>query len=117
MKNLTLYRCGTKIRLSEESGEPEESRKSHLNICLSKLSNLTLEYLSCNVVNVEAPQLKNLKMRSYSCVNLSAGVLSLEKVDITIRSPHNAQAIVDLLQQFRSVKFLTLNLEIVEVCC
>ncbi|PWA81049.1 F-box domain, Leucine-rich repeat domain, L domain-like protein [Artemisia annua] len=105
LKNLTLNRCGTKIHLSEES---------HLNICLSKLSNLTLEHVSCNVVNVEAPQLKNLIMRGYSSVNLSADVLSLEKVDLTISSPHNAQAIVDLLQQFRSVKFLTLNLEIVE---
>ncbi|PWA55634.1 F-box domain, Leucine-rich repeat domain, L domain-like protein [Artemisia annua] len=112
LKNLTLNRCKMKIRLSEES---EKSEESHLNICLSKLSNLTLEYVSCNVVNVEAPQLKNLIIREgYYSVNLSADVLSLEKVDLTISSPHNAQAIVDLLQQFRSVKFLTLNLEIVE---
>ncbi|PWA53866.1 F-box domain, Leucine-rich repeat domain, L domain-like protein [Artemisia annua] len=135
LKNLTLNCCQTKIRLSEKSGESEES---HLNICHSKLSNLTLEDLSCyvvNVVNVEAPQLKNLIIRKcyvdvvnveapqlknliirkgYSSVNLSADVLSLEKVDLTISYRLNAQAIVGLLQQFRSVKFLTLNLEIVE---
>ena len=114
LKNLTLNRCKMKIRLSEES---EKSEESHLNICLSKLSNLTLEHVSCIEVNVEAPQLKNLIMRGYSSVNLSADVLSLEKVDLTISSPHNAQAILSLLQQFHSVKFLTLNLEIVEVCC
>ncbi|PWA37790.1 F-box domain, Leucine-rich repeat domain, L domain-like protein [Artemisia annua] len=135
LKNLTLNCCQTKICLSEKSGESEES---HLNICHSKLSNLTLEDLSCyvvNVVNVEAPQIKNLIIRKcyvdvvnveapqlknliirkgYSSVNLSADVLSLEKVDLTISYRLNAQAIVGLLQQFRSVRFLTLNLEIVE---
>ncbi|GKA52468.1 F-box domain containing protein, partial [Tanacetum coccineum] len=114
LKNLTLYSCHTTIRLSEESGE---YRKSPLNICLSKLSNLSLKNVSCKVVNVEAPQLKNLIMRQdyYYNVNFSAdAVLSLEKVDLTISYPHKAQTIVGLLQQFRSVKFLTLNLEIVE---
>ncbi|GJZ16273.1 F-box domain containing protein, partial [Tanacetum coccineum] len=103
LKNLTIIRL------------PKESGKSDLNICLPKLSNLTLEYVSCNVVNVEAPQLKNLKMReSYSSVNFSADVFSLEEVDITICYPHKAQTVVGLLQQFSSVKFLTLNLEIFE---
>ncbi|GJS32220.1 F-box domain containing protein [Tanacetum coccineum] len=111
LKNLTLISCDTAIRLPEESGKI----KSHLNICLPKLSNLTLEYISCNVVNVEAPQLKNLIMReSCSSANFSADVLSLEKVDLTISYPCKAQTIVGLLQQIRSVKFLTLNLEIVE---
>ncbi|GKC87969.1 hypothetical protein Tco_1148618, partial [Tanacetum coccineum] len=41
-------------------------------------------------------------------------VLSLEKVDLSICYPRNAQTIIGLLQQFRSVKFLMLNLEIVE---
>ncbi|GKD22045.1 F-box domain containing protein [Tanacetum coccineum] len=105
LKNLTLICCDRAIRLPEESG------KSPFNICLSKLSNLTLKYVSCNVVNVEVPQLKNLIMReSYSFVNFSVDVLSLEKVDFTITYPHKAQ-------KTRSVKFLTLNLEIVEVCC
>ncbi|GKC21042.1 F-box domain containing protein [Tanacetum coccineum] len=103
LKNLTIIRL------------PKESGKSDLNICLPKLSNLTLEYVSCNVVNVEAPQLKNLKMReSYSSVNFFADVFSLEEVDLTICYPHKAQTVVGLLQQFSSVKFLTLNLEIVE---
>ncbi|GJV95914.1 F-box domain containing protein [Tanacetum coccineum] len=66
----------------------------------------------------KAPQLKNLIMReSCSSANFSADVLSLEKVDLTISYPCKAQTIVGLLQQIRSVKFLTLNLEIVEVCC
>ncbi|GKD87199.1 F-box domain containing protein [Tanacetum coccineum] len=114
LKNLTLYSCDTTIRLSEESED------SHLNICLPKLSNLTIINISCNVVNVEAPQLKNLIMREdyYYNVNFSAdALLSLEKVDLTIRYPHKAQTIFCLLQQFHSVEFLTLNLEIVEVCC
>ncbi|GKA37828.1 F-box domain containing protein [Tanacetum coccineum] len=45
----------------------------------------------------------------------SYDVLSLEKVDLTISYPHKAQTIVVLLQQLRRVKFLRLNLEILEL--
>ncbi|KAI7739805.1 hypothetical protein M8C21_024269 [Ambrosia artemisiifolia] len=103
-----------------------------------KLSNLTLED-GCQGVNVATPQLKNLTIRywqkmfmisapnlasfhykdCYANLQLSADLLHLEKADIWISHPsldkENAHKIVRLLQQLRSVKFLTLNLEIIEL--
>ncbi|GJX40624.1 F-box domain containing protein [Tanacetum coccineum] len=102
LKNLTLNYC--QIR-------------GGVSICLPKLSHLTLEYVRCITVNVIAPQLKNLSIKQYEFstrISLDA-VLSLEKVDLSIIYPRDARGIVSLLGQFRSVKFLTLNLEILEL--
>ncbi|KAI7739800.1 hypothetical protein M8C21_024264 [Ambrosia artemisiifolia] len=128
LKNLTLYHCS----LMGLDG---------FNICHPQLSSLTLNSLGdgCKRVNVVTPKLKNLTVRhwqgilSISAPNLSslrykdnsglwefsADFLHLKKVDICVRSSNddeeNAHKIVCLLQQIRSVKFLTLNSEIIEL--
>ncbi|PWA67797.1 F-box domain, Leucine-rich repeat domain, L domain-like protein [Artemisia annua] len=112
----------------------------HLNICHPLLSNLTLEDVhgSLNVVNVVAPQLKSLTIndcfkkyqflisapnlvsllyKGYHSLDLSTdGFHLLEKVDLCvsggIASPHK---IVCLFQHLQSIKYLTLNLEILEL--
>ncbi|GJU72873.1 hypothetical protein Tco_1264278 [Tanacetum coccineum] len=68
------------------------------------LKNLTL---ICCDLEIRLPE-ESRKSR------LNIYVLSLEKVDLTIIYPDDAQAIVGLLQQIRSVKLFTLNLEIIE---
>ncbi|XP_071705203.1 uncharacterized protein [Rutidosis leptorrhynchoides] len=64
------------------------------------------------VVNVVAPLLKFLT--TIDCEG--DGLFSLEKVDFYICYPdkEDAPKIIDMLQQFRNVKYLTLGLEIVE---
>ncbi|PWA93533.1 F-box domain, Leucine-rich repeat domain, L domain-like protein [Artemisia annua] len=117
-----------------------------VDICHPGLSNLTLENgtLSTNVINVVAPQLKDLTVRNWRGLHLiSAPELvslrfeglqsqwlkfssyvfcSLENVDLCIiKECHykpnkpDAHTIFDLLQQLHSVKYLTLNLEIFEL--
>nr|GEU74396.1 hypothetical protein [Tanacetum cinerariifolium] len=66
LKNLTLICCDPAIRLPEESGKFEES---HLNICLSKLSNLTLKYLTWNVMSF-------LWRKIVKCLSSSAELIS-----------------------------------------
>ncbi|XP_076911976.1 uncharacterized protein LOC143570123 isoform X3 [Bidens hawaiensis] len=102
-----------------------------------RLSNLKLEHGCVKVVNVVAPQLENLYIRSCnaefvisapdlasllykgSCPLLRStdGFCSLEKADICVSYPKDADAhqIVNLLLQLHNVHFLTLNLEIVEL--
>ncbi|KAI3502777.1 hypothetical protein L1887_31081 [Cichorium endivia] len=128
LKNLVLRRCrmnGTKV----------------LNICHPRLSNLILEYMSpymeLEYVNVVAPQLKNLAIKwctvkhlisapglaslviqgSHPCqISTPTGFPSLEKVDLYMYDPSNADAceIVSLLQHFTTAKFLILSLEILQ---
>ncbi|KAJ0635027.1 putative F-box domain, leucine-rich repeat domain superfamily, F-box-like domain superfamily [Helianthus annuus] len=109
------------------------------SICHPQLSNLTLvsAFYNVKVIKVVAPQLENLTIRScevehvisaphlvsflykgYHSLRLSTnGFHSLEKADICVSYPPEADAhqIVCLLQHLHNVKFLTLNLEIVEV--
>ncbi|XP_023760102.1 putative F-box/FBD/LRR-repeat protein At4g13965 [Lactuca sativa] len=129
LKNLSLNRC----RMKETKV---------LNFCHPQLSDLTLvstppDMASEEVVNVVAPQLKNLTikwcegkhlisapgltslvMEGFQPWQVSApsGFHSLEKADLFMYDPHKADAhsIVCLLQQLQSVKFLTLNLGILK---
>ncbi|KAL4564191.1 hypothetical protein LXL04_028247 [Taraxacum kok-saghyz] len=129
LKNLFLKRCGMK-------------ETKVLNICHSRLSNLTLEYTPPDLglkeaVNVVAPQLKNLTtkmcegkhmvnapgltslvIQGFHPWQLStpAGFHSLEKVRLYMYDAQNADAheIACLLQQLHSVKLLTLNLGILQ---
>ncbi|KAK9052828.1 hypothetical protein SSX86_029458 [Deinandra increscens subsp. villosa] len=104
-----------------------------------RLSNLTLEDIckTVKVVNVDAPQLKNLTVRfcgaelvisapnlasllykGYGLMPLSTnGFHTLEKADICFSSPQRSDAhqIVCLLQLLHNAKFLTLNQEIVKI--
>ncbi|PWA39766.1 F-box domain, Leucine-rich repeat domain, L domain-like protein [Artemisia annua] len=119
------------------------SRRDGLTICHPQLSNLTLENgdWSSEVVNVDAPQLKNLTItksygkylinapqlvnllfKGYSPLLYSAnGFHFLEKAHACIYylnytyAPKFAPSVISLLQQLCHVKFLTLNMELVEV--
>ncbi|KAI3713665.1 hypothetical protein L1987_72248 [Smallanthus sonchifolius] len=124
LKNLTLDGC----KIKGPNG---------FSICHPQLSNLRLENgeWGWEFVHVDAPQLKNLTIVNCDSVHLSAPDLasfiyrseyslefstdnlpSLEKVDLCIRNPRetSAHTIFGLLQQFHSVKSLTLNLETIE---
>uniref|UniRef100_A0A251RLJ4 Putative F-box domain, Leucine-rich repeat domain, L domain-like protein n=1 Tax=Helianthus annuus TaxID=4232 RepID=A0A251RLJ4_HELAN len=122
LKNLTLKHC----RLVGVNG---------FNISHPGLSSLTLED-GCDDVNVVTPQLKNLIIKgwrgihlmsisapnlsslhyegSYDSLQLSTDLFHLEKVDVCLSYPSNALKTVCLLQHFRNVKFLRLNMEIVK---
>ncbi|KAJ0816130.1 putative leucine-rich repeat domain superfamily [Helianthus annuus] len=125
LKNLTLKEFAT-------------TGSDGLSIFHPRLANLTLESDNfVKVVNVVAPQLENLTIRycraehvissphlasflyeGYYPLNLSTdGFHSLEKADICISGSQEeyAHQIVCLLQHLQSAKFLTLNLELVEV--
>ncbi|KAJ0677849.1 putative F-box domain, leucine-rich repeat domain superfamily, F-box-like domain superfamily [Helianthus annuus] len=103
-----------------------------------RLSNLTLEdgHWTLNDVSVVAPQLENLTIQSFHSHHLitapnlttlcfrssyllqfSTDMHSLEKVDFHIYSAHKwtGSRIAALLQQIRSVKFLTLNLKFIKL--
>ncbi|KAL7608898.1 hypothetical protein Lser_V15G10345 [Lactuca serriola] len=113
-----------------------------LNICHPRISSLTLEqtYWRLEAIKVVAPQLKNLSIKfcsGKSLMKISAPGLTslvikggcrihklstqgfpyLEKADLCIFRPTKADAhkIVCLLQKLHNVKFLTLNLEILEL--
>lgn len=125
LKNLTLRFC--------------EMMESNFDICHPQLSKLNIENLKGNVkvLRVVAPQLRNLNIRKFSgeilvsapdlahlniecyrSLNLSADDFhSLETVDISISYPNeeDPQEIFGLLKLLHSVKFLTLNMEILEI--
>ncbi|KAJ0824057.1 putative leucine-rich repeat domain superfamily [Helianthus annuus] len=134
LKNLTLNNCRI-----------PGGRSKDLHLCHLGLSNLTLEDGGYNAVYVDTPQLKKFTIINWPGISLvsapnlaslrykddtnnyygnplkvSSDLLHLEKVDICIQCSHEcedyAQDIVRLLQQLRSVKFLTLNLELLKVC-
>ncbi|GKE45752.1 F-box domain containing protein, partial [Tanacetum coccineum] len=125
LKNLTIRDC--------------KMMESNLDICHPQLSKLNIEYLHVDVevFNVVAPQLRNLNIKQFSgailvsapdlahlniecyiSLNLSADDFhSLETVDISISHPieQEPQELFGLLQRLHSVKFLTLNMEILEI--
>ncbi|KAI7739813.1 hypothetical protein M8C21_024277, partial [Ambrosia artemisiifolia] len=124
LKNLTLKNC-RQVGLKD------------FIICHPGLSNLTLEDGSDNV-NLVTPQLKNLVIKywqgihlisapslsslhykhHYYILDISADLPLLEKVDIHILNLDvdlaNCHKMVPLLQRVYSVKFLTLNSEIIK---
>ncbi|XP_071695725.1 F-box/LRR-repeat protein At3g26922-like [Rutidosis leptorrhynchoides] len=105
LKSLTVNHC----KMMGSSG---------FTICHPQLLSLTL-ISTKGLVKVIAPQLKNIYLvhshyNSFPC--FSNNLLSLEKVDICIGYSHRHRAlkIIDMLQQLCSVKYLTMNVEIVE---
>ncbi|XP_076888853.1 putative F-box/FBD/LRR-repeat protein At4g03220 [Bidens hawaiensis] len=124
LKNLTLK----KFLTMESNG---------FTISHPLLSNLTLENGrdSVKVIKVVAPHLENLTMKFCQAEHVISaphlvslfysgshpmhlsidGLHSLEKADICVSYPNNADQMVCLLQQLYNVRFLTLNLEIVEL--
>ncbi|PWA69189.1 F-box domain, cyclin-like protein [Artemisia annua] len=92
------------------------------NICAPQLTNLTIKAASfAKVFNVVAPRLENLKLSVYatSRFNFSKDdFVSLEKVHITLSSAYYTKeyvpVLLDLLQQLRTVKFLTLDVDVIE---
>ncbi|GKA36680.1 F-box domain containing protein, partial [Tanacetum coccineum] len=79
-----------------------------------QLKNLSI--INCGFVYLlSAPELTSLIYRHLNAFEFDAECLpSLEKVDLCICNPHpgNMEEIVDVLQKFQSVKFLTINVEI-----
>lgn len=105
-----------------------------------RLSDLRIDDVDYSVkLSVVAPQLKNLCIRKFSkkvfisapdivyfllhgesSLNFSAdGFNSLEKVDICITNSYmqDSPKIVGLFKHLRTVKLLTLNVEMLEVFC
>ncbi|GKC25245.1 F-box domain containing protein [Tanacetum coccineum] len=126
LKNLTLRDCCVGGR--------------GLRICLSQLSDLTLINLLCkrDCLDVVAPQLKNLTLKNYyvnpricapGLASLSIhqdhstelisedGFRSLVKADLHLRypCPSDTSEILGHIQLLHNVKFLTLNLQIIQV--
>ncbi|GJR77098.1 hypothetical protein Tco_0089463 [Tanacetum coccineum] len=92
-------------------------RSNGVDICHPGLSNLTLENgpFFENVINMVAPQLKNLTVEYWQGLHLISApeLVSLRFKDYSYEpNKPDAHTIVDLLQQLHSVKYLTLNLEI-----
>ncbi|KAL4569128.1 hypothetical protein LXL04_024759 [Taraxacum kok-saghyz] len=129
LKNLSLRKCSL------------IKGKKVLNICLPRLSNLSLEYLRPGIelvehVNVVAPQLENLSIKycdgkqlisaprlitlvieGYHPWEISTpGFPSLEKVDLWMLNVSDADThkIVSLLQQLHNAKFLIISLGILK---
>ncbi|GJV34015.1 hypothetical protein Tco_1394415 [Tanacetum coccineum] len=95
-------------------------RSNGVDICHPGLSNLTLENgpFFENVINMVAPQLKNLTVEYWQGLHLISApkLVSLRFKDYSYEpNKPDAHTIVDLLQQLHSVKYLTLNLEIFQV--
>ncbi|XP_071693113.1 putative F-box/FBD/LRR-repeat protein At4g13965 [Rutidosis leptorrhynchoides] len=117
LKNLTLEYC----KMMGSGG---------FTIWHPQLLSFTLKF-GKGVVKVIAPQLKYVSLYLFTYdddddddvyavdeVNslpfFLNGVPLLEEVDICIRYPDDAPKIIKMLQQFHAVKYLTINLEIVE---
>ncbi|XP_022022188.1 putative F-box/LRR-repeat protein At3g28410 [Helianthus annuus] len=126
LKNLSLSFC--------------KMGSGRFNICHPRLCNLTLERSNEGEKGDVAPQLKNLTIKYWTGIHLisspnltslqyedyffplevSADLPHLEKVDICIHHCNDradAHGIVCMLQKLHSVKFLTLNLEIIKILC
>ncbi|XP_071695723.1 F-box/LRR-repeat protein At3g26922-like [Rutidosis leptorrhynchoides] len=88
-----------------------------VNVVAPKLENLTI--VNCDSVHLNSvPELTSLIYGSRYSFQVSAdGLPSLENVDVSIAKPCETDVyeLVRLLQQLQSVKFLTLNLEIIEL--
>ncbi|XP_071695722.1 F-box/LRR-repeat protein At3g26922-like [Rutidosis leptorrhynchoides] len=104
LKNLTLDHC----YMMGSCG---------FTICHPQLLSLTLKFVH-GVVKAIAPQLKNISLAlSYNdyfpC--FENALPSLEKADICIHYPCDALKIINMLQQLCSNKYLTINMEILEL--
>ncbi|KAD3641574.1 hypothetical protein E3N88_30798 [Mikania micrantha] len=89
-----------------------------VDVVAPQLKNLTV--VNCDWVHLSAPNLASFIFRSVCSLEFSSDSLPLlAEVDLCINNPHktDAHVIVSLLQKFYSVKSLTLNLETVEVLC
>ncbi|KAJ0427737.1 putative F-box domain, leucine-rich repeat domain superfamily, F-box-like domain superfamily [Helianthus annuus] len=100
------------------------------NVVTPQLKNLTVNHWQGKHL-ISAPNLSSLHYKDcyyksynfyddgYSSLKLSTDLLHLEKADICVKyskeDKASAHEIVRLLQQMRSVKFLTLNLELVQL--
>ncbi|KAI7726982.1 hypothetical protein M8C21_011407, partial [Ambrosia artemisiifolia] len=87
------------------------------NVVAPRLKNLNISATLThnNQCLISAPVLEFLIYKVFSGLPLSTNdFLSLEKADICVSCPKDAHQVLRLLQQLHNVKFLTLNLEIVE---
>ncbi|KAI7739818.1 hypothetical protein M8C21_024282, partial [Ambrosia artemisiifolia] len=88
------------------------------NVVAPQLKNLNISATLThnNQCLISAPVLEFLIYKVFSGLPLSTNdFLSLEKADICVSCPKDAHQVLRLLQQLHNVKFLTLNLEIVEL--
>ncbi|XP_071703976.1 uncharacterized protein [Rutidosis leptorrhynchoides] len=122
LKNLNLFKCSINdhnnfISHSEFSNlTPEKGLYSFANVVAPHLKNLNV--VDCQGrLQIYAPELSSL-MYEIPCYDtfFANGLSCLEKVDFYMCPfEEDGGAIIKILQQFRSVKYLTLGLEIVEV--
>lgn len=125
LKNLTLEKCrmmGPDGFIISHSGlsylkiEDGVSDVKFVSVVAPQLNHLSISGFSRDIL-ISAPNLAYLLLESYECLNvLSDDFQSLEKVDICISSPYkeDPHRIVGLLQRLHGVKYLTLNIEILE---
>ncbi|XP_071702948.1 F-box/LRR-repeat protein At3g26922-like [Rutidosis leptorrhynchoides] len=124
LKNLTLSNCTindynlSSIRYSELSNlTVDKGLYSVANVVAPYLKNLTIVNCRCDLL-IYAPELSSLMYKNLFYRHLFAhGLSSLEKVDFYLSYLDEADGpdTVNILQQFRNVKNLTLGLEIVEL--
>ncbi|KAJ0734806.1 putative leucine-rich repeat domain superfamily [Helianthus annuus] len=137
LKNLTIKKCymtgglnGFNICHPGLTSLTLEVGFTRVNVDTPQLKNLTIKKWK-GVHLISAPNLSSLHYKDLSYIGhedgdyddlsqLSTDLLHLEKANICIKCIFEEKAaahrIVCLLQQLQSVKFLTLNLEVVEVC-
>ncbi|PWA92103.1 F-box domain, Leucine-rich repeat domain, L domain-like protein [Artemisia annua] len=125
LKNLTLEKCrmmGPDGFIISHSGlsylkiEDWVSDVKFVSVVAPHLNYLSISGFSRDIL-ISAPNLAYLLLESYECLNvLSDDFQSLEKVDICISCPYkeDPHRIVGLLQRLHGVKYLTLNIEILE---
>ncbi|XP_071703621.1 uncharacterized protein [Rutidosis leptorrhynchoides] len=122
LKNLTLFKCdidevNSFIRHSEFSKlTPETGLYSYANVVVPHVKNLTVVDCRGRLL-LYAPELSSLMYETYYYETFYANGLScLEKVDFYMCPfEEDSYAVVEILQGFHNVKFLTLGLEIFEV--
>ncbi|XP_076899503.1 F-box/LRR-repeat protein At5g02910-like [Bidens hawaiensis] len=138
LKNLTLNYCTLKRRPGSKfnichpglSNLTLEGCCSPLTVVTPQLKNLIIKNRE-GIHVISAPDLASLRCEGhYYPLQLPADLLHLEKVEISSFRPFdvfafnldlpsddkaNAHKIVSLLQQLHIVKFLTLNMEIIEI--
>nr|GEV96773.1 hypothetical protein [Tanacetum cinerariifolium] len=125
LKNLTLEKCrmmGPDGFIISHSGlsylkiEDGVSDVKFVSVVAPQLNYLSISGISRDIL-ISAPNLAYLFLESHECLNvLSDNFRSLEKVDICISCPskEDPHRIVGLLQRLHGVKYLTLNIEILE---
>ncbi|KAI7732834.1 hypothetical protein M8C21_022162, partial [Ambrosia artemisiifolia] len=126
LKNLSIIGCETNgfkvlnIRLpllsKLELRHPVSGSVKVINIVAPQLKNLTITDFRYNQYLISATNLVFLRYKGYHCLQPPANdYLFLEKADIRVKFPQCAHQVLLLLQQLHNVKFLTLSLEIVEL--